>query len=104
MPQVLLTRAAEEARIEIWLHIARDNSTAADNVVEEIDRRCRLCASQPLLGEGRPDLGSELRCFPVGSYVVIYRPLVDGIEVLLVIHGARDIPSHLRKLFRPIDR
>jgi toxin ParE1/3/4 len=100
MPKVLLTRDAEESRIEIWLHVARDNPAAADRLLERIDERCQLYAEQPLMGEARADLGQALRCFPVGDYVVLYRAMDEGIEVILVIHGARDIPVHLRKIFR----
>jgi len=31
-------------------------------------------------------------CFPVGNFLVLYEPLDDGILMLPVIHGARDIP------------
>jgi toxin ParE1/3/4 len=49
------------------------------------------------MGEARPDLGDEVRCFAVGNYVAFYRPLEDGILLLLVIHGARDIPTVFRE-------
>jgi toxin ParE1/3/4 len=51
------------------------------------------------MGDPRPDLGEGLRCFVVGSYVVIYKPLDDGILVLLVVQGARDIPAVFRTIF-----
>ena len=51
------------------------------------------------MGDPRPDLGENIRCFPVGNYVVIYRPLGDGIIVVLVIHGTLDIPTAFRELF-----
>jgi plasmid stabilization system protein ParE len=31
--------------------------------------------------------------FPVRRYVVFYRPLVDGIEVVRLLHGARDVTA-----------
>jgi toxin ParE1/3/4 len=43
------------------------------------------------MGRAREELASELRSFPVRRYVVFYRPLVDGIEVVRVLHGARDV-------------
>ncbi len=100
MPQLLLTSEAEESRIQIWLHVARDSPDAADRLLERIDEKCRLYATQPEMGSPRPDLGRQVRCFPVGNYVVIYRALEDGILILLVIHGARDIPTVFRELFR----
>ncbi|HPM80454.1 MAG TPA: type II toxin-antitoxin system RelE/ParE family toxin [Candidatus Anammoximicrobium sp.] len=100
MPQLLLTSEAEESRIQIWLHVAQDSPDAADRLLERIDEKCRLYATQPEMGSPRPDLGRQVRCFSVGNYVVIYRPLEDGILILLVIHGARDIPTVFRELFR----
>lgn len=54
-------------------------------------------ARQPLMGDRREDLGPGLRSFPFKkNYVVIYRPLDDGIDVLRIFHSARDYP----RLFR----
>jgi toxin ParE1/3/4 len=99
MPQVLLTADAEESRIEIWRYVAQDSPDAADRLLERIDEKCRLYATQPRMGSPRPDLGQDVRCFPVGKYVVIYRLIADGIVVLLVVHGARDIPAVFREHF-----
>ena len=29
----------------------------------------------------------------VANYAIFYRPLEDGIEVIRIIHGARDLPK-----------
>ncbi len=100
MSHVLLTADAEESRVDIWLHVAVDSPTAADRLMTRIDDKCRLYATHPHMGALRPDLGPQVRCFSVGNYVVIYRPIEDGIVVLLVIHGSRDIPTVFRDLFR----
>ena len=52
-----------------------------------------LVAGQPLLGRLCPELAPNLRSFPVGNYVIFYRPIDNGIEVARVLHGARDIDS-----------
>jgi toxin ParE1/3/4 len=100
MRHVYKTPAAEDSRIDIWLHIAQDNPAAADRQLDRIDKKCEAYANQPEMGDLRPDLGSEIRCFIVGNYVVLYRPVDDGILVLLVVHGARDIPAVFRSVFR----
>jgi len=94
------TEAAERSLDEIYDHIGRKNHSpaAAARLLRRIAEKCDLYATQPFMGEARPDLGSEIRCFPVDSYVVLYKPLDDGILVLLVVHGARDIPTVFRKL------
>jgi toxin ParE1/3/4 len=37
-------------------------------------------------------LSPRLRSFPVKNYVIFYRPLEDGIEIVRVLHGAQDLP------------
>lgn len=36
---------------------------------------------------------SNLRSHPHGNYVIFYRPIGDGIEIVRVLHGARDIDA-----------
>lgn len=93
MPQVTKTVRAEADLDEIWFYIALDNVAAADNLLDDIDSSCQLLAMQPQAGRLRPELVSGLRSFPVGRYVVFYRPQDDGIEVVRVLHSARDIES-----------
>lgn len=47
----------------------------------------------PESGRKRPDLAPDLRSLPVGNQVIFYRPIPDGIQVIRVLHGARDIPA-----------
>ncbi|HEX9868974.1 MAG TPA: type II toxin-antitoxin system RelE/ParE family toxin [Candidatus Tectomicrobia bacterium] len=73
--------------------MAEDNPTAADHFLDILHEKFVLVAGQPLLGRLRPDLAPNLRSFPVGNYVMCYRPIDNGIEVARVLHGARDIDS-----------
>ena len=41
------------------------------------------------LGAARSDIAPELRHFPAGNYLILYRETDDGIEVVRVVHGAR---------------
>lgn len=91
MLHVTKTVRAEEDLDEIWFYIALDNVAAADNLLDDIDSSCQLLAVQPQAGRLRPELAPELRSFPVGRYVMFYRPRDDGIEVVRVLHSARDI-------------
>jgi toxin ParE1/3/4 len=84
---------AESDLLEIGRYIARDNIDAALRMLDRIDQKCKILAGNPLLGEGCPELGEDIRHFTVRPYVIIYRPLDDGIELVRVLHGARDIPA-----------
>jgi toxin ParE1/3/4 len=50
----------------------------------------------PGVGRGREELGTGLRSFAVGKYIVFYRAVVDGIEVARILSGYRDIKSVFR--------
>ena len=80
---------AEEDLIELWSFIAADSPAAADQMLDAIDDKLKLLAASPRLGSARPDIAQGMRLFPVKRYVILYRELADGIEVVRVVHGMR---------------
>src|SRR5579864_1784418 len=97
MPLVRRSKLAEQDYREIWHYIACDSRDAPDRVLREIDSKLQLYAANPRMGTARDNLGRGLRSFPVGSYLVFYRVVTDGIEVARVLHGARDLRKTLKK-------
>ncbi len=93
MPVIQRTVQAEEDLIELWIYIAQDNPPAADRLLDTIEQRFQALAANPLMGRLRPDIAPELRYFIVGRYLILYRTVENGIQIIRVIHGARDIPS-----------
>jgi toxin ParE1/3/4 len=79
--------------LEIWDYIADDSLDAADRWIDRLDVQFQLLATQPLMGRARPELEQALRSFPFGRYGIFYAPLADGIDVVRVLHGARDIDA-----------
>jgi toxin ParE1/3/4 len=92
VPTIKRTAQAEEDLIDIWLYIAHDDERAADRVLDDIEEKLLLLADQPGLGPARPDIAPDLRYFPVRRYLILYRQITDGIEIVRVVHGARDVP------------
>ncbi|HEY3813560.1 MAG TPA: type II toxin-antitoxin system RelE/ParE family toxin [Caulobacteraceae bacterium] len=84
---------AEEDLIDIWTFIAQDSLTAADQVLDRIDEVCTRLAEQPRMGRSRNDLADGLRYFITGAYLVLYRVAGGGVQIVRVVHGARDLPS-----------
>lgn len=91
MPQVRKRPLAYADLADIWSYIADDSEQQADLVLDMLDEKLALLATQPEMGRERPELAPKLRAFPVKRYAVFYRPLRDGIEVLRVLHSARDV-------------
>jgi toxin ParE1/3/4 len=80
---------------EIWSYVAEDSVANADRLAARIDKAFTLLARRPGLGRARPELYPNLRSFVVRKYVVFYLPLTNGIEVIRILHGARDIETVL---------
>jgi toxin ParE1/3/4 len=87
---VKLSRAADDLA-EIWDYIADDSEEQADLFIDTIDRKLRLLAEQPNLGRPRSELAENMRSFPVGRYVIFYIVMPLCIQVVRVLHGARDL-------------
>jgi toxin ParE1/3/4 len=45
------------------------------------------------MGRERIDIAPLVRSFPVNNYLIFYRLIEEGIEIVRVIHGARNIPN-----------
>ena len=92
MSQYRVSDAARADLEEIWLFNAQDNPEAADRFVRNLVSRFPTLASMPQMGRLREELAARLRSFPVRNYVIFYRPMGAGIEIVRVLHGARDFP------------
>jgi len=57
----------------------------------------RQLARNPLIGEACPDFGESIRIWTVRSYVILYQPQTDGIDIVQVAHGAQDLPAIVRR-------
>ena len=93
MPRVRTTRQAELDLLEIWLYIAEDNPGAATRLLHRVDETCRRLAESPHLGRAREQLARGLRSLPVSNYLLFYRHRGDAIELIRVLHGARDLEA-----------
>ncbi len=93
MTEPRITERAEVDLDELWAYIAANSPDAADRIVDAVLGGSRIHVRFPDMGQCRDDLGPGLRCFVVSPSVVFYRPIEDTIEVLRVLHGARDVRS-----------
>ena len=93
MPVIIKRPRARSDLAEIWDYIADDNETRADAFVDTIDSKFHLLAGQPDIGRVRNDLADGMRSFPVGRYVIFYRVVPKGVEIVRVLHGARDVDA-----------
>src|ERR1044071_317470 len=75
----------------IYDYIADNSPEAADRVVRRLRDVMRMLGDNPLAGRSRPEFGSGVRSFPSGNYLIFYRSAANGVDIIRVLHGAREI-------------
>ncbi|HMD99569.1 MAG TPA: type II toxin-antitoxin system RelE/ParE family toxin [Terriglobia bacterium] len=92
MSKVRIARSAVTDLDEIWLYIAqRQSIEAAERAVDLLTSKFSLLAACPGIGRRRPELGPEIRSFPVHNYRIYYRQEKRGIvRILYVRHAKRE--------------
>jgi toxin ParE1/3/4 len=96
MNRFRLSLRAKTDLAEIHRYIAQDAAPAADRFVGEFFDLFHLLARNPEIGQQRTELRPSLRSISHGSYVVFFYPMVDGVEIAGVVHGARDVDALFR--------
>ena len=74
-------------------YFTTNNIEAGERFFQDFSRRCQQLVNFPNLGRSYIEIRPNLRGLPLDGYIIFYRLLEDGIEILRVVSGRRDIPS-----------
>src|SRR5439155_17396370 len=96
--KVVWTDRARRHLRAIHNYIAEDSPRNATRMIDRITRKSESLARWPLSGHIVPEYAGEptqqsVRQILQGNYRIIYRVKPDCIQVLAVIHAARELPS-----------
>jgi toxin ParE1/3/4 len=80
---------------EICEYIAIQNSKAASQLFDRIRQKCKLVANFPNMGKSYTSIAPNLRGFVVDDYIIFYYPAFDGINIVRVVSGYRDLDDLL---------
>jgi toxin ParE1/3/4 len=107
MSRIVRRASARQDLVDIVAYYIRQGSpTAGRRFRTQAEATLKCLSDMPSLGtryrHDHPAL-AELRFFPLSSpfkvYLVFYLPMADGITVVRVLHGARDIAGILAEEF-----
>lgn len=93
MSTLIKAPAAKSDLKEIWQYIAQDSVKNADAFLAQIENKCQTLAENPFLGRSRDELTDNLRSHSIKAYTIFYCPIPNGVEIIRILHGARDIIS-----------
>ncbi|MEH2064822.1 MAG: type II toxin-antitoxin system RelE/ParE family toxin [Nostoc sp.] len=80
------TQAAQDIE-DIWKYLAPNNLKAADKLFDTLRESFPKLAKFPQMGRQRDQLAAFLRSFPVKNYLIFYRPIDEGIEIVRILHA-----------------
>jgi toxin ParE1/3/4 len=89
--------------VEIAAYIAQDNPAAAERFLTATERTLERLAELPRSGRPYPldhPALQDMRMTPVRGfprYLIFYRLVADELQILRVVHAARDIPTLLEE-------
>ena len=91
MARVEYSSAAKADLREIWDYISLDSQFQADRLIAKFCEKLQHLAKWNTMGRPRPEFGKDCRSYPFGKYCFYFRPIEDGVEVIRVLHFARDL-------------
>lgn len=92
MKEVILSKEAKADLVEIGDYIAAQNPLRAASYAEELYSKAQNIGSAPLAYPKRSDFGPDLRAAVHKPYLIVFRVTKNAVEVVRIIHGARDLP------------
>ena len=101
--RVLKKRKAQRDLTEYCAYIGEDNPRAGGRFLNSARNTLTTLASMPKMGALRyfenPKL-VDIRCWPIKGfehYLIFYRPIKNGIEVIRILHASQDIRNILNE-------
>jgi toxin ParE1/3/4 len=95
MPVAIWNDQARQDLRSIGLYVGRkeDRPAVAARIMREIREMCDHYARHPLTGTSREEFGDGCRVFSHKRWVILFRPIDQGIEVLRIFDGSQDYES-----------
>ena len=87
------TAKARQDLLDIAGYLAPRNPDAAHRMLAVIRARVGALEAAPYLGRAGRIAGTRELVITGTPYVVAYRVVANGVQILTVVHGARDWPS-----------
>jgi toxin ParE1/3/4 len=91
MREIRLASSAQLDLLDIWLYESAKSTEIADRRIDEITSTYENFLDFPEMGRSRDELSPGYRSFPKGQFVIFYRLIPEGVEIIRVVHGARNL-------------
>jgi toxin ParE1/3/4 len=98
LKQVRFAPSAETDLESIGDYIAMENPRRAYTFVQEIRNRCEKLSQFPEQARRLIERRDDIRILTFKNYVILYSNSRDGVMIIRIVHGARDLIPIIEEL------
>lgn len=91
--RVVCLPEADRDLFNIYAYICQYDERAAGDHINRIRKAILRLQDHPWSAPPRPDVGDTARGLSVDPYVTLYRVVGQTVEIVRIVHGARDARS-----------
>lgn len=93
MNRYIINVLASQDLNEIADYFAENSVEAGERFFLAFNQKCQQLVAFPNSGKSYDRIRPDLRGLSLEGYIIFYRILDDGIEILRVVNGRRNFPS-----------
>lgn len=93
MKQHIISPKASQDLSEIIDYFVRINIDAGEHFIEKFNKKCQYLANFPNMGRSYANIKADLRGVPLENYIILYRVVNSGIEIVRVVSGYQNLES-----------
>jgi toxin ParE1/3/4 len=93
MNQYTISTEAIRDMEQILDYLANNNISMGERLLEEFSKKCRYLTQFPLMGRSYREIRPYLRGLPMKNYIIFYRLTEQGLEIMRVVKGDRDLEA-----------
>ncbi len=98
MKRHLISPEASQDLSSIIDYFVSRNIDAGERFVDEFEKKCKYLANFPNMGRSYGNIKPNLRGIPLDGYIIFYRVIDGGIEIVRVVSGYRNLESLFTEL------
>ncbi len=91
MRTCLISPEASQDLDKIFDYFASNNVEAGERFVITFENKCEKLLQFPNMGRSYQDIEPSLRGIPLDNYIILYRIIDNGIEIVRVVSGYRNL-------------
>lgn len=93
MTQYIVSLKASQDLDEIIDYFLSRNIEAGEQFVKKFNKKCQNLTKFPIMGRSYTEVDPSLRGVTLDGYIIFYRLLEDGIVIVRVVSGYRNLKS-----------